>query len=123
VTLPPSQLWGAGAASPAIDLAAIVTWQAVLGIALGVIYSGSLYFGMVLSEGSTEHSGYHEALIGLGWVLGPLAGASAQWVRPGDVKLGVASVGAVIALSVTAVAVACVVLARRGAEPADAVAR
>ena len=27
--------------------------------------------GMVLSDGSTEHGGYHEALIGLGSVLGP----------------------------------------------------
>jgi hypothetical protein len=114
VTLPPSQIWGAHRSSAALDLAAIIAWQAVLGVALGVIYSGSLYFGMVLSEGSTEHSGYHEALIGVGWVLGPLAGALAQWARPGDAKLGVASVGAVIALSVMAVAGACVLFAQRG---------
>ena len=58
----------------AIDLAAILFAQLVLGIALGLIYTASLYFGMVLSEGATEHGGYHEALIGLGSVLGPGSG-------------------------------------------------
>lgn len=112
ITVPPSLLWGRSVA-PSIDLAAMIAWQAVLGIALGVIYSGSLYFGMVLSEGSTEHGGYHEALIGLGWVLGPAAGAAALWLRPNDITLGVVAVGAVIAASVATVGVACVVLTRR----------
>ncbi len=80
----------------AINLAWLIVCQVVIGIALGLIYSGSLYFGMVLSEGSTEHGGYHEALIGLGSVLGPGAGAIAQWLRPGDVPFGIAAVSAVL---------------------------
>jgi MFS family permease len=90
-------------ASPMIDLVSMIAWQALLGLAIGMIYAGSLYFGMVLSEGSTEHGGYHEALIGLGWILGPAAGAAAQAIKPDDLWLGITAVGAVIGLSVLAV--------------------
>jgi MFS family permease len=98
MTLRPTQ-----GASPTIDLVSLIAWQAALGLALGVIYAGSLYFGMVLSDGSTEHGGYHEALIGLGWIIGPLAGAAAQGIRPDSLWLGIAAVGAVIGASVAAV--------------------
>lgn len=65
------------------QLAALIGAQLVLGVAMGVIYSGSLYFGMVLSHngdgegGSTEQGGYHEAMIGAGTILGPAAGVVA----------------------------------------------
>jgi MFS family permease len=98
MTLRPTQ-----GASPTIDLVSLIAWQAALGLAIGVIYAGSLYFGMVLSDGSTEHGGYHEALIGLGWIIGPLAGAAAQGIRPDSLWLGIAAVGAVIGASVLAV--------------------
>lgn len=115
MTLPPTN-----GASPGIDLASMIAWQAVLGLALGMIYSGSLYFGMVLSEGSTEHGGYHEALIGLGWVLGPAAGAAAERFHPGEVWVGVAAVGAVIGISVLVVLATAVVMAREnGTIPLD----
>ena len=115
VTFAPSQVFGA-AVSPTYDLAALLTWQLLLGAALGIIYSGSLYFGMVLGDGGTEHGGYHEALIGLGWVLGPAAGAAMQWLRPGDARAGVAAVGAVIAASVLCVVGASVLARRAGRE-------
>lgn len=115
ITLSPSAIFGPQV-SPTVDLLSIVIWQILLGIALGMIYSGSLYFGMVLSEGSTEHSGYHEALIGLGWVLGPLAGAAADALRPADLWAGVTGVGAVIAASVLCVAIASLVANRRRPE-------
>jgi hypothetical protein len=83
----------------ALDLGWLVLCQVAIGFALGLIYSASLYFGMVLSDGSTEHGGYHEALIGLGSVLGPGAGAAAQWLRPGKLMLGVVAVTGVLALS------------------------
>jgi uncharacterized membrane protein YeaQ/YmgE (transglycosylase-associated protein family) len=84
----------------------MVAWQIVLGVVMGMIYSGSLYFGMVLSDGSTEHGGYHEALIGVGSVLGPGAGALAQWLRPGDMQFGVLAVAGVVGASVLAAAIA-----------------
>ena len=68
-----------------------------------MIYAGSLYFGMALSEGSTEQGGYHEALIGLGSVLGPGTGAITQWIRPGNLQFGIAAVGGLVILSTFAV--------------------
>jgi hypothetical protein len=112
ITVAPSQIWG-GSVSPGIDLAAILLWQLALGAALGMIYSGSLYFGMVLSEGSTEHSGYHEALIGLGWILGPAAGAVTEFFRPNDLQAGIVAVGFVIAASVGCVVVASAVAGKK----------
>ena len=87
---------------PQWDLAAMLVCQATLGAALGWIYTASLYFGLVRSEGSTEHAGYHEALIGLGQVLGPGAGAlmSLAWPRSGSA--GVLAVGAIVCASVGA---------------------
>jgi MFS family permease len=110
VTLRPSDLLGHG--GQAADLLSLAMWQLVLGVCLGIIYAGSLYFGMVLSDGSTEHGGYHEALIGLGMVLGPGAGAAAQWVEPGS-RTGILAVGSVIALSVGAVMVTSFISTRR----------
>jgi len=89
-------------------LAAMMLAQALLGLAIGMIYSGSLYFGMVLSDGSTEHGGYHEALIGLGQMLGPGAGALTQWLFPGDLHAAIVAAATVIALAVAATATAAV---------------
>ena len=111
VTVRPSEMFTAGG-SQTIDLAAMLAWQLLLGAVMGVIYSGSLYFGMVLSEGSTEHGGYHEALIGLGSVLGPGTAALTQWRWPGDVRAGVIAVCCVIGLSVAAAAIATVKASR-----------
>lgn len=99
-------------ASPAIDLTSMILWQAALGLAIGTIYAGSLYFGMVLSDGSTEHGGYHEALIGLGWFLGPAAGGIAESIRPQTAWPGIIAVGGVIAASVVAVLIAAAMASR-----------
>jgi hypothetical protein len=111
VVVRPSDLLGPTAQSA--DLLSMILWQIPLGLSLGMIYAASLYFGMVLSEGSTEHGGYHEALIGLGSILGPGAGALAQIVRPGDVQFGIRAVGSVIAASVFAVAVTSLLFNRK----------
>jgi MFS family permease len=95
-----------------VNLAWLVLCQVVIGVSIGLIYSASLYFGMVLSEGSTEHSGYHEALIGLGSILGPGAGAFAQWLQPGHLTPGVVAVASVLLLS-TLVATGAAVTTRK----------
>lgn len=114
VTVRPSDLLGRGLG--ALDIGSMIAWQLVLGAALGLIYSASLYFGMVLSEGSTEHGGYHEALIGMGYVLGPGAGAVAEVIRPGSIYAGIIAIGAIVGLSVIAVAITSIVGARRQRE-------
>ena len=102
VTFQPEWLPGSPAVATLPWVAWLALWQVALGLALGLIYSASLYFGMVLSEGSTEHGGYHEALIGLGTVVGPGAGALAERLGHGSSAWGVAAVAAVIAASVLA---------------------
>ncbi|HEY1685045.1 MAG TPA: MFS transporter [Tepidisphaeraceae bacterium] len=94
--------------SQQMDLWVMGVAQIVLGWALALIYSGSLYFGMVLSEGSTEHGGYHEALIGLGQALGPGVATVAQIIRPGSIYPAVIAVAVLLAISLVASEVAAV---------------
>jgi MFS family permease len=89
-------------------LAAMIAAQVLLGAALGLIYTASLYFGMVLSDGSTEHAGYHEALIGVGQVLGPGAGALTQYRWPQSLTAGVLAVSSLVCLSIVGAVVATV---------------
>lgn len=100
VSISPSIL--AGPSWSAWDLPTLIASQIILGAAMGLIYTASLYFGMVLSEASTEHAGYHEALIGLGQVIGPGVGALTQWRWPGASLAGVAAVAGIILLSLLA---------------------
>jgi MFS family permease len=95
-------------------LAAMIASQVLLGAALGLIYTASLYFGMVLSEGSTEHAGYHEALIGVGQVLGPGAGALTQYQWPQSLRAGALAVSSLVCLSIVGAVVATVRASRRG---------
>ena len=74
--------------------------QIILGFSIGTIYSASLYLGMAVSEGSTAHGGYHEALIGLGQILGPLLGATLQWMYPDTLWPAVAGISAIVLISV-----------------------
>ena len=83
--------------------------QVLLGLSLGMIYASSLYFGMVVSKGSTKHGGYHEALIGLGQVLGPIVGVTAQLIHPNALW----PVAAGISVVVTATIVTATVAGRR----------
>jgi len=85
---------------------AMILWQLVLGAAMGLIYSASLYFGMVLSDGSTAQNAYHEALIGVGCILGPGCGALASQIRPGDPHASILAVASILWISIIA---ACVV--------------
>lgn len=94
----------------AADVFIMIGAQICLGVALGMIYAGSLYFGMALSEGSTEHGGYHEALIGVGFVVGPGTGAIAETLHPHSVYTAIASVASVVFLSVIAVAAAALLV-------------
>jgi MFS family permease len=86
--------------SASINLGVMIFAQITLGAAMGLIYAASLYFGMVLSEGSTEHGGYHEALIGLGSILGPGAGALAQSAYPQSPAAGITAVAVLLGISV-----------------------
>jgi MFS family permease len=95
------------------QLALMIAGQIAFGAAAGLIYTASLYFGMVLSEGSTEHGGYHEALIGLGIALGPAVGGGSQWLWPGNQHAAVAAVGTLVGASLLLASIASLRLRRR----------
>jgi MFS family permease len=80
----------------------MILWQIALGVVMGLIYSASLYFGMVLSDGSTAQNSYHEALIGLGSILGPGCGALAGIFRPSEPHAPIIAVAAILWISVMA---------------------
>ena len=48
--------------------------EVLLGIAMGFIYVGSIDYGMIVKNASVEGGGDHEAVVGLGFTLGPLLG-------------------------------------------------
>ncbi len=78
----------------------VVVAELVFGVVAGFVCSASLYFGMVLSDGSTEHGSYHEALIGVGVVVGPgLAAGAQQFAAPGSNWPGVAAVVGLMVLT------------------------
>jgi hypothetical protein len=101
-TIIPGAMTGIGL-SPALLYMAIA--QIGLGLSIGTIYAASLYFGMAVSEGSTEHGGYHEALIGLGQILGPTVGAVMQWIHPGALWPAVFGIAAVVSVTIVVEAV------------------
>jgi hypothetical protein len=106
-------LLGSFLAITTLSLPFMILGQVLLGVAIGMIYTASLYFGMVLTDGSAESGGHHEALIGAGMTLGPLAGFAMQWLRPGDQIAAVAAVGALVAVSIAAAGFASMRLGRR----------
>lgn len=85
----------------------MICCQVALGAALGMIYSGSLYFGMALSKGSVAHGGYHEALLGFGAILGPGSGALALYAAPEWPRLCLIVIAGLIGMIVLSAGVVC----------------
>jgi predicted MFS family arabinose efflux permease len=54
----------------------VVLAQVFFGLSAGFIYYSSLFYSMDVGEGSAEHGGLHEAMIGLGIFIGPALGAA-----------------------------------------------
>src|SRR5262245_56009929 len=64
------------------NLAVIVIAQLGFGLAVGLIYSSSLFYSMDVGETKGEHGGFHEALIGVGIFAGPAIGATTLHFLP-----------------------------------------
>jgi len=56
------------------SLLAITVGLALFGIGHGIIYYAAIYYALRVGNAEVDAGGVHEALIGLGYVLGPLAG-------------------------------------------------
>ncbi|WP_428940247.1 hypothetical protein [Fontivita pretiosa] len=114
ITVRPSELLpGMTAGAEVIDLAGLILGQVLLGITTGLIYMASLYFGMVLTEGSARSGGYHEAMIGIGMTLGPATALATQALWPGQQRPAVAAVASLIAASIVLANIAALHLRRR----------
>jgi len=64
------------------NLPLLVGAQVVFGLAVGLIYSSSLFYSMDVGERRSEHGGFHEAAIGAGSCAGPAIGAAAMHFFP-----------------------------------------
>jgi len=67
----------------------VVIGEALFGAAAGFLYTAALYYAQVVQNASVDAGGAHEALIGVGYALGPSAGligtALAHGAGPGSV--------------------------------------
>jgi hypothetical protein len=102
-----SPLTGSGPA----PIAMMVGGLGLFGVGLAVIYSGAIYYAMEVGKAEVDAGGTHEALIGLGYTLGPSVGLAAGGLVAahaiGDrwFEVFVVVVVSVVALGVTAYAV------------------
>jgi predicted MFS family arabinose efflux permease len=72
--------------------------QVFLGLSAGFIYYSSLFYSMDVGEGSAEHGGFHEAAIGVGTCIGPVAGAATLTLFPQHPNAGVLAIGGLLML-------------------------
>lgn len=55
------------------NFALVLTGEVLFGIAMGLTYYCALYYAMVVKNAAVDAGGIHEGLIGIGFVIGPLA--------------------------------------------------
>jgi len=56
----------------------------IMGVGMAITYYGALYYAMAVGNAEVDASGKHEAVIGLGYTLGPLCGLAGLWFSGGD---------------------------------------
>ncbi len=104
-------LGGFGAALSGASVAVVLVGLVAFGVGQGTLYYQALYYGMAVGKGEVDSGGTHEAVIGLGYLGGPL-------LALGGLALGVTPVYAVGALATLGVAAALGPWARRALGPA-----
>lgn len=88
------------------SIAGIVLGLALFGTGMGLTYGVTLYYSLTVGHGAVDAGGGFEALVGVGYVLGPLAGLAGQWSAKGEqaslvtvlLTLGCTATGAALAL-------------------------
>jgi len=56
------------------DITVVLAGEILFGFAAGMSYSSAMYCAMVVKEASVDAGGGHESTIGMGLIIGPLAG-------------------------------------------------
>jgi hypothetical protein len=91
-------------------LVGVIVGLLCFGTGMATIYCGALYYALALGNAEVEAGGTHEALIGLGYTIGPMCGygatlvVSAGWLAPKNFEGAMLGVVASIALGVSALA-------------------
>lgn len=102
----------------------LVMGLALFGIGLGGVYASALYYALEVGQAEVDAGGAHEALIGLGYTLGPLAGlgglhaASALGRPASSPALTLAIIGVIATLAIAGAITHAVRIVRRGDPPA-----
>jgi MFS family permease len=85
------------------SLPVLIVGLAFFGMGIGIIYYAALYYVMAVGHADVDASGTHEALIGVGYLGGPLAGLAGGALGGGSrivlvvwATIAVGSVGAVL---------------------------
>jgi MFS family permease len=94
------------------SIAAVVPGELLFGGSMGFLYTAALYYAQVVENASVDAGGAHEALIGLGYALGPSAGLIGSALAHGDGPGSPAYVRG-MAIATAPLIVACVVGALR----------
>ena len=79
--------------SPA--LAGIVAGLALFGVGMGITYYASIYYSLSVGHAAVDAGGDFEALVGLGYILGPIVGLAGRNVA----GVGHGAIGTVVAAS------------------------
>ncbi|MGP1271982.1 MAG: MFS transporter [Phycisphaerales bacterium] len=65
---------GAAAAPPLGSLPMLILSLATFGVGMGTVYTSALYYALEIGDHGADAGGSHEALIGVGYTVGPLIG-------------------------------------------------
>lgn len=60
-------------------LVALFAGLPLFGVGMGIIYSGAIYYALEVGKAEVDAGGTHEALIGVGYLVGPGCGFAAAW--------------------------------------------
>ena len=77
-------------------LVVMLAAEIVLGLAIGLIYYSSLFYSMDMNDTKDEHSGIHEAAIGLKNCIGPAVGAASLHFLPQSANSGAVAVSVLL---------------------------
>jgi hypothetical protein len=91
-------------------LAVLLGGLGLFGIGVATIYAGAVYYAMEVGRAEVDAGGTHEALIGVGYTVGPFVGllatlaAQKGLIAPGNLEWGVLAPVAALALLVGTIA-------------------
>lgn len=74
---------GMGLALLASNAPMLVAGLALFGAGMGAVYASAFYYAMEVGSAGVDAGGRHEALIGVGYALGPLLGSGASALAAG----------------------------------------